>query len=96
MLREYCPNAAGLATHGTSGDDGSGVQLGQSVGGAISHLDRISTWKFIYAPESLLEGVIVSPSGDRVSPEDHYGAAVYSAMIKHASGKGYLILDSVQ
>ena len=96
MLRQHCPNAAGLATHGTSGDDGSGIQLGQSVGGAVSHTDRISAWRFMYSPEALLEGVIVSPSGERLAAEDKYGAAITEKMITHAGGKGYLVLDSVQ
>ncbi|KAM7213503.1 FAD binding domain containing protein [Rhypophila decipiens] len=98
MLQESCPNAAGLATHGTStaGDDGSGIKLGQSAGGAVSHLDRISGWRFMYAPEAFLEGVMVGPSGERVGPEDHYGAAVCGNMIQHSGGKGYLILDSTQ
>ena len=96
MLQKYAPNAAGLATHGTSGDDGSDIQLGQSVGGAVSHTDRISAWRFMYSPEALLEGVIVSPSGERLAAEDKYGAAVCEKMITHAGGKGYLILDSAQ
>lgn len=96
MLQEWCPDARGLATHGSSGDDGSGIQLGRSVGGSVSHLDQVSAWRFMYAPEALLKGVIVSPRGERMSPEDHYGAAVCGAMIEQAGGKGYLILDSAQ
>ncbi|KAH8889204.1 flavoprotein [Thozetella sp. PMI_491] len=96
MLQASCPNAAGLATHGTAGDDGSGIQLGQSVGGTVSHTDRVSAWRFIYSPQAFLEGVIVSPSGERIAPEDLYGAAVCGSMINHAGGKGYIILDSVQ
>lgn len=97
MLENFCPDAAKLvATHGTIGDDGSGIHLGQSVGGAVSHLERVSAWRFIYAPQAFLEGVVVSPSGERIGPEDHYGAAIAGRMIDHAGGKGYLILDSVQ
>ncbi|KAK3326333.1 FAD binding domain-containing protein [Apodospora peruviana] len=96
MIRELCPNAVGLATLGTAGDDGSGIQLGQSVGAAVSHTDRVSAWRFIYAPQAFLEGVIVSPSGERIAAEDKYGATICGSMITHAGGKGYLILDSAQ
>lgn len=81
---------------GTAGDDGSGIRLGQSVGGRASHMDRMSAWRFIYPPEALMEGVIVSSEGQRIAAEDMYGALLADVMLRHHGGNGYLILDSLQ
>lgn len=96
MVNTFIPISKRTFPLGTAGCDGSGILLGQSVGGRVSHMDRISVWKFIYPPDALVEGVIVSPAGNRVAPEDLYGASLANAMIQHANGDGFLILDSLQ
>lgn len=56
----------------------------------------MTAWRFIYPPEALLDGIIVSRYGERVAAEDTYGAFFTNAMIKKADGHGFLILDSLQ
>lgn len=56
----------------------------------------MTAWRFIYPPEALLEGIIVSRCGERIAAEDTYGAFFTSAMIEKADGHGFLILDSLQ
>lgn len=43
-----------------------------------------------------MESVIVSSAVVRVAPEDLYGASLADAMIQHANGDGFIILNSVQ
>ncbi|KAK8059258.1 hypothetical protein PG996_009188 [Apiospora saccharicola] len=96
MMKDNIPGSSRVAPLGTAGDDGSGIQLGQSVGGAVSHMHRLSVWRLLYPPEALVEGVVVSPKGERIAGEDLYGASLSNAMVEKADGRGYLILDSTQ
>ncbi|KAI1127999.1 flavoprotein [Nemania abortiva] len=96
MLQRFIPQASGTVPLATAGDDGSGIRLGQSVGGSISHMNRMSAWRFIYPPEALVEGIVVSSRGERIAAEDLYGASFTDAMIRRSRGKGFLIIDSVQ
>lgn len=59
-------------------------------------MHRMSAWRFIYPPEALIEGIVVSPMGDRIAAEDTYGAFFTDAMIEQSNGHGFLILDSLQ
>ncbi|KAK8015468.1 hypothetical protein PG990_008764 [Apiospora arundinis] len=95
MMKDV-PHSSRVAPLGTAGDDGSGIQLGQSVGGSVSHMHRLSVWRLMYPPEALVEGIVVSPKGERIAGEGLYGASLSNAMIEKANGSGYLILDSTQ
>ncbi|KAK7976920.1 UEV domain-containing protein [Apiospora arundinis] len=95
MMKDV-PHSSRVAPLGTAGDDGSGIQLGQSVGGSVSHMHRLSVWRLMYPPEALVEGIVVSPKGERIAGEDLYGASLSNAMIEKANGSGHLILDSTQ
>ncbi|KAK2606347.1 hypothetical protein QQS21_003278 [Conoideocrella luteorostrata] len=70
MVRKSIPWAVRTAPMGTAGDDGTGVRLGQSVRGSISHMERMAAWRFILPPEALGEGIVVSPLGERITAED--------------------------
>ncbi|HVK24966.1 MAG TPA: FAD-binding protein [Actinokineospora sp.] len=93
MLREHAPAYRGGLPLGTSGDDGSGIRLGQSVGGAVGAMDKVSAWRFITPPSALLEGVLVAADGSRVCDESRYGAAIGHELITHHGGKGWLLID---
>lgn len=93
MLREHAPAYRGGLALGTSGDDGSGIRLGQSVGGAVGAMDKVSAWRFITPPSALLEGVLVNEHGDRICDESRYGAAIGHELINHHGGKGWLLID---
>lgn len=94
MIAEHLPQYHGVRPLGTPSDDGDGVRLGQSVGGSVANLDRMSAWRFISPPSPLIEGIVVDANGQRIINEDLYGATFTEALIHRANGKGYLILDS--
>lgn len=96
MTKRLMPFFPRLGPLGTSGDDGSGIKLGQALGGSVSHMDRMTAWRFLSPPTAFLEGVAVSKQGDRIAPEDLYGATFSEVMIRKHDGHGFLILDSVQ
>ncbi|XDG02555.1 hypothetical protein ABKA04_002170 [Annulohypoxylon sp. FPYF3050] len=96
MMEQYFHWASRVAPLGTAGDDGSGIHLGQTAGGSVSHMDRISTWRLLYPPEALLEGIVISTEGKRIAAEDLYGASLSDVMTTQFDGRAYLILDSVQ
>ena len=52
-----CPSAR-------PGDDGAGIRLGESAGGATGRMDRFSMWRFYVPPEALMQGVLVNPAGE--------------------------------
>ncbi|MCU1656085.1 MAG: 3-oxo-5-alpha-steroid 4-dehydrogenase, partial [Pseudonocardiales bacterium] len=81
---------------GTVGDDGTSIKLGQSAGGTVDHMERMTAWRFMSPPSGLLEGVAVGPSGARIANEDLYGATHSEVMILEHQGIGHLVLDSRQ
>ncbi|HSJ21713.1 MAG TPA: FAD-binding protein [Nocardioidaceae bacterium] len=93
MVREHAaPYAPGLPL-GTLADDGSGILMGQSVGGATKYMDRASAWRFYTPPSALAKGVLLGPNGERVCNEALYGAAVAEAVIHEHGGAAHLLVD---
>src|SRR5690606_14020886 len=78
---------------GTVADDGSGIRLGQSAGGTVDHMGRVSAWRFINPPEAFTRGILVNKKGERYINEMMYGAAIGEAMVEQNEGKAILILD---
>ena len=79
---------------GTYADDGSGIALGESVGGVTSHMDKISAWRFYTPPEALIHGVLVNKEGQRICSEDLYGGKQGDYIVYKGGGNAYLIFDS--
>jgi 3-oxo-5alpha-steroid 4-dehydrogenase len=79
---------------GTYADDGSGIALGESVGGVTSHMDKMAAWTFYVPPEALMQGVLVGRDGKRLCSEDLYGAKQGQYIATKGGGYAYLILDS--
>lgn len=79
---------------GTFADDGSGIALGEAVGGVTSHMDKMSAWRFYVPPEALMQGVLVSKEGKRICSEDLYGGKQGDYIVSRGGGKAYLIIDS--
>ncbi|HEX3922054.1 MAG TPA: FAD-binding protein, partial [Streptosporangiaceae bacterium] len=93
MMREHAPAFRGGLALGTPGDDGSGIALGVTAGGATRFLDRVSCWRFITPPVSFLRGVLVDRAGQRVCDESRYGAAIGEAMVRDHDRRAWLLLD---
>lgn len=93
MIAKYAPLMKGALPLGSIGDDGSGIRLGQSAGGAIARMDRVSAWRFLNPPETFTQGVLVDSTGQRICNERLYGAQVTEIMVKRHRSEGTLILD---
>jgi 3-oxo-5alpha-steroid 4-dehydrogenase len=93
LLREHAPAYRGGLALGTVADDGSGIQMGEAVGGATRFLDRVSCWRFITPPAALLRGVLVDRAGRRVCDESRYGAAIGEAMVRRHDRRAWLVVD---
>jgi 3-oxo-5alpha-steroid 4-dehydrogenase len=94
MVAHHAPAYAKGMPLGSPGDDGSGIRLGQSVGGATARLDHLSAWRFINPPESWARGMIVDGAGNRFIDETVYGASIGLKMCAEHGGKAWLILDA--
>lgn len=96
MLKDYCPKLAedGVMKQGNPNDDGGGIKLGLSVGGAISHMDGALITSPFYPPESLIKGILVNKYGQRFINEDCYHARTTDACLQQADGEAYLICDN--
>ena len=80
---------------GSMGCDGSGIELGTTVGGALSHMDRLFVTKPVSPPESFVFGVLVNAEGKRYIAEDAYLGNVGCITSEQSRlGLAWLVLDS--
>ncbi|MDY7218401.1 FAD-binding protein [Denitrificimonas sp. JX-1] len=93
MVQHYAPGYSASMAMGAPGDNGSGIRLGQSVGGAVDRLQRISSWRFLNPPQAFSAGMLVNAQGERYVNEALYGAAVGQVLGEEQQGVGWLILD---
>lgn len=94
MVKEIAPQYRTGMPLGTTSDNGSGILLGQSVGGKTDLMSRISAWRFINPPEAFAQGMIINQKGERYINEFMYGAAVGEAMVEQNDGVALLIIDA--
>lgn len=93
MMARCAPNYVGMAPLGTVGDDGSGIKLGASVGGATDRMAVCSAWRFLYPPASWTKGIAVGPDGSRIVNEEEYGSRTGEALFERNGGRGWVIGD---
>lgn len=93
MIAEYAPAFNKALPLGSIGDDGGGIRLGQSVGGKVDRMERVSAWRFLNPPETFTQGVLVNRRGERICNERLYGAQVTRIMIEQHRSEGVLIID---
>jgi 3-oxo-5alpha-steroid 4-dehydrogenase len=79
--------------HGSPYDDGSGIQLGLSAGGAAIHMSEHFITLPYYPPEELTFGVLINRLGQRFVSEDSYHARVGHAAMQQPGQEVYLIVD---
>jgi 3-oxo-5alpha-steroid 4-dehydrogenase len=94
MVARHAPNYLRNFRLGTSGCDGSGIRLGQSVGADSALLERVSAWRFINPPLGWASGMIVDKTGARFCNEEVYGAKLGYEMCEHHNGNAWLVIDS--
>lgn len=94
MVEEYAPAFKRALRLGTTGDDGSGILLGESAGGALDRMDHCSAWRFINPPANFPKAILVNREGERYVDETMYGASIGEPMFKEHGGQAILIMDS--
>lgn len=93
MIHHYAPHHDTTAPMGQPGDDGSGIRLGQTAGGAVERMGHMSSWRFLNPPSDWVRGLIVNKHGERFVDETLYGASVGHALNEEQGGEGFLIFD---
>lgn len=93
MVKAIAPRYAAGMPLGNPGDDGSGIRLGQTVGGAVDRMEHLSAWRFLNPPRALSRAMLVDGKGARFCDESWYGSAVAYEMCEKHGGTGWLILD---
>ncbi len=93
MVEKYAPKYKDGLPLGTAGDDGSGIRLGESVGGVANRMDRVSAWRFINPPLAWAQGIIVNGDGERYCDESVYGSFLGERMCEDQGGRAILIID---
>jgi succinate dehydrogenase/fumarate reductase flavoprotein subunit len=94
MLKRYAPGVfKGGAPIGVV-DDGSGILMGQSVGGDAIHMDQYFLTCPWYPPGNLVKGIMVNINGQRFINEDCYHGRVTRFAARQPGNKYYLLVDS--
>ncbi len=75
-------------------DDGSGILLGQSVGGAAINMHEGFVTLPWYPPESLIKGIFINERGQRFINEDCYHGRVSQHCFEQAGDRIWLLLDN--
>jgi 3-oxo-5alpha-steroid 4-dehydrogenase len=98
MMRQYQPffakNYRALMRLGSAGCDGSGIALGQSVGGATGLMDKVYAARNIAPPNALLDGILINDAGKRFVNEDAYSGLLGLAIAEQPQGRAWLILPA--
>jgi len=96
MVAEYVPQLAEKPfVLGSTYDDGLGIRLGVSAGGATEHMDQAFITAPVYPPAQLLTGIAVNQLGERFVAEDSYHSRTSAFALEQPGAKAYLIVDSV-
>ncbi|OBJ74400.1 FAD-binding protein [Mycobacterium sp. 1274756.6] len=78
---------------GNTYDDGLGIRMGMSVGGATEHMDQVFITAPAYPPSILLTGVIVNKLGQRFVAEDSYHSRTSGFVMDQPDSAAFLIVD---
>ncbi len=99
MVHEFAPDLEALLARGmalgNTFDDGLGIRLGQSVGGAADHLDGAFLTAPFYPPGDLIKGICVNNLGERFVAEDSYHSRTSALVFDQPEQQAWLVLDSV-
>ncbi len=94
MVAEYTPKLAEKPfVLGNTYDDGLGIRLGESAGGATKHMDQAFITAPAYPPSILLTGIIVNKDGKRFVTEDSYHSRTSGYVMDQPDSAAFLIVD---
>jgi 3-oxo-5alpha-steroid 4-dehydrogenase len=94
MVAEYTPKLAEKPfVLGNTYDDGLGIRLGESAGGATKHMDQVFITAPAYPPSILLTGIIVNKDGQRFVTEDSYHSRTSGFVMDQPDSAAFLIVD---
>lgn len=93
MVEHYAPLYRRGLPNGTLGDTGSGIRLGQSAGGAVGSMDRVTGWCMINPPAAWPRGIVVNKHGARICHEGVYGSTLGDAVAHSPDGVAFLVID---
>ncbi|BCQ09099.1 putative fumarate reductase/succinate dehydrogenase [Mycobacterium heckeshornense] len=94
MVAAYTPKLAEKPfVLGNTYDDGLGIRLGMSVGGATEHMDQVFITAPAYPPAILLTGIIVNKFGKRFVAEDSYHSRTSGFVMDQPDSVAFLIVD---
>ncbi|MDR7303855.1 FAD-binding protein [Haloactinomyces albus] len=95
MVAAYTSRLAhGVTPLGSTYDDGLGIRMGISAGGATRHMDRAFVSAPFYPPPELLNGIVVNKLGNRFVAEDAYHGRTAAYVFQQPDAVAYLIVDS--
>ncbi|WP_046321420.1 FAD-binding protein [Mycobacterium sp. UM_Kg1] len=94
MVAQYTPKLAEKPfVLGNTYDDGLGIRMGMSVGGATKHMDQMFITAPVYPPSILLTGIIVNKEGKRFVAEDSYHSRTSGFVMDQPDSAAFLIVD---
>jgi succinate dehydrogenase/fumarate reductase flavoprotein subunit len=74
-------------------DDGLGIRMGVSAGGATKNMDQMFITAAAYPPGILLTGVVVNQDGKRFVAEDSYHSRTSAFVMQQPDQVAYLVVD---
>jgi len=94
MVAAYTPKLAEKPfVLGNTYDDGLGIRLGESAGGATKHMNQAFITAPVYPPAVLLTGIIVNKFGERFVSEDSYHSRTSGFVMDQPDSAAFLIVD---
>jgi 3-oxo-5alpha-steroid 4-dehydrogenase len=93
MMKQHAPQYAECMRLGSAGDDGSGLRLGESVGGALEAMGSCTAWRFYSPPQAFVHGLLVNGRGERLCDESLYGAKLARYIAAQPDAAAYLVID---
>lgn len=93
MLEQHAPHMLRANTPIGTVDDGSGILLGQSVGGQAIHMNEGFVTLPWYPPESLIKGIMINEQGQRFINEDGYHGRTAQMILQQRGTRFWLLAD---
>lgn len=94
LVHQHLPHIERANTPIGTVDDGSGILLGQSVGGHAIHMGEGFVTIPWYPPEQLIKGVFVNERGQRFINEDCYHGRVSQHILHQSGNRFWLLVDN--